>query len=153
MDLVVVFALFVFMLALLCFCVATVFSANKDLYNNYKRVPYPSTTRRNYIASCSSPVSQHVLSFGDRWLSMSTVFTKRERTTGNACTWLLHQSVNLIPLIRLSSAHSLRLISETREHSPQFFNVLYLTKNLLVIKTVVHLLLLLHCRCIHVLYL
>ena len=32
MDLVVVFALFVFMLALLCFCVATVFSANKDLY-------------------------------------------------------------------------------------------------------------------------
>ena len=31
MDLVVVFALFVFMLALLCFCVATVFSANKDL--------------------------------------------------------------------------------------------------------------------------
>jgi len=33
MDLVVVFALFVFMLALLCFCVATVFSVNKDLYN------------------------------------------------------------------------------------------------------------------------
>ena len=33
MDLVVVFALFVFMLALLCFCVATVFSANKDLRN------------------------------------------------------------------------------------------------------------------------
>ena len=32
MDLVVVFALFVFMLALLCFCVATVFSVNKDLY-------------------------------------------------------------------------------------------------------------------------
>ena len=32
MDLVVVFALFVFMLALLCFCVATVFSTNKDLY-------------------------------------------------------------------------------------------------------------------------
>jgi len=31
-DLVVVFALFVFMLALLCFCVATVFSENKDLY-------------------------------------------------------------------------------------------------------------------------
>jgi len=34
MDLVVVFALFVFMLALLCFSVvATVFSVNKDLYN------------------------------------------------------------------------------------------------------------------------
>jgi len=33
MDLVAVFALFVFMLALLCFCVATVFfSVNKDLY-------------------------------------------------------------------------------------------------------------------------
>ena len=31
-DLVVVFALFVFMLALLCFCVAIVFSENKDLY-------------------------------------------------------------------------------------------------------------------------
>ena len=31
-DLVVVFALFVFMLALLCFCVATAFSMNKDLY-------------------------------------------------------------------------------------------------------------------------
>ena len=30
MDLVVVFASFVFMLALLCFCVATVFSVNKD---------------------------------------------------------------------------------------------------------------------------
>jgi len=33
MDLVVVFASFVFMLALLCFCVAAVFSVNKDLYN------------------------------------------------------------------------------------------------------------------------
>jgi len=33
MDLIVVFALFVFMLALLCFCVATVFSLTKDLYN------------------------------------------------------------------------------------------------------------------------
>ena len=33
MDLIVVFALFVFMLALLCFCVANVFSVNKDLYN------------------------------------------------------------------------------------------------------------------------
>jgi len=32
-DLVVFFALFVFMLALLCFCVATVFSVNKDLYS------------------------------------------------------------------------------------------------------------------------
>jgi len=32
MDLVVVFALFVFMLALLCFCVATVFLVNKYLY-------------------------------------------------------------------------------------------------------------------------
>jgi len=32
MDLVVVFALFVFMLALLCFCVAAVFTVNKDLY-------------------------------------------------------------------------------------------------------------------------
>jgi len=31
-DWVVVFALFVFMLALLCFCVATAFSMNKDLY-------------------------------------------------------------------------------------------------------------------------
>jgi len=31
-DLIVVFALFVFMLALLCFCVATIFSVNKDLY-------------------------------------------------------------------------------------------------------------------------
>ena len=31
-NLVVVFALFVFMLALLCFCVATVFSVNRDLY-------------------------------------------------------------------------------------------------------------------------
>jgi len=40
MDLVVVFALFVFMLALLCFCVATVFSVNKDLY----KMPYDKTT-------------------------------------------------------------------------------------------------------------
>jgi len=32
MGLVVVFASFVFMLALLCFCVATVFSVTKDLY-------------------------------------------------------------------------------------------------------------------------
>ena len=32
MDLVVVFALFVFMLVLLCFCVATVLLVNKDLY-------------------------------------------------------------------------------------------------------------------------
>jgi len=32
MDLVVVFALIVFMLVLLCFCVAAVFSVNKDLY-------------------------------------------------------------------------------------------------------------------------
>ena len=32
MDLVAVFALFVFMLALLCFYVATVFSVNKYLY-------------------------------------------------------------------------------------------------------------------------
>jgi len=31
-DLVVVFALFVFMLVLVCFCVSTFFSANKDLY-------------------------------------------------------------------------------------------------------------------------
>jgi len=31
MDLVAVFALFVFMLALLCFCVAAVFTVNKDL--------------------------------------------------------------------------------------------------------------------------
>jgi len=31
MDLVVVFALFVFILALLCFHIATVFSVNKDL--------------------------------------------------------------------------------------------------------------------------
>jgi len=31
MDLIVVFALFVFMLALLCFFVATAFSVNKDL--------------------------------------------------------------------------------------------------------------------------
>jgi len=43
MDLVAVFALFAFMLALLCFCVAAVFSVNKDLY--YKkmlrgRMPY-----------------------------------------------------------------------------------------------------------------
>jgi len=34
MVLVVVFALFVFMLETVCFCVAAVFSANKDLYNN-----------------------------------------------------------------------------------------------------------------------
>jgi len=34
MVLVVVFALFVFMLETVCFCVATAFSANKDLYNN-----------------------------------------------------------------------------------------------------------------------
>jgi len=33
MDLVAVFALVVFMLALLCFCVATVLLVNKDLYN------------------------------------------------------------------------------------------------------------------------
>jgi len=32
MDLVVVFALFVFMLVLLCFCVATNFLVNNDLY-------------------------------------------------------------------------------------------------------------------------
>jgi len=32
MDLVIVFALFVFMFALLCFFDATVFSVNKDLY-------------------------------------------------------------------------------------------------------------------------
>jgi len=34
MDLVVVFALFVFMLALLCFLDATVFSVNKNLHYN-----------------------------------------------------------------------------------------------------------------------
>jgi len=34
MDLIVVFALFVFMLALLYFCVATIFSVNKDLYKD-----------------------------------------------------------------------------------------------------------------------
>jgi len=34
MDLVKFFALFVFMLTLLCFCVAAVFSVNKDLYEN-----------------------------------------------------------------------------------------------------------------------
>ena len=38
-DLVVVFALFVFMLVLLCFCVATVFfSVSKDLYKTNERV-------------------------------------------------------------------------------------------------------------------
>jgi len=37
MDLVVVFALFVFMLALLCFGVATVFSVNKDLSYKIQR--------------------------------------------------------------------------------------------------------------------
>ena len=42
-DLVVVFRLFVglFMLALLSFCVATVFSVNKDSYN-YSRCPLPA---------------------------------------------------------------------------------------------------------------
>jgi len=34
MDLIVVFALFVFMLALLYFCVATIFSVNKELYKD-----------------------------------------------------------------------------------------------------------------------
>ena len=34
MVLVAVFALFVFMLALLCSCVAAAFSVNEDLYNN-----------------------------------------------------------------------------------------------------------------------
>jgi len=37
MDLIVVFCIvsfFVFMFALLCFCVATEFSVNKDLYNS-----------------------------------------------------------------------------------------------------------------------
>ena len=38
MDLVVVFALFVFMLALLFFCVAAVFSVNKDLYKSKSRM-------------------------------------------------------------------------------------------------------------------
>jgi len=37
MDLVVVFALFVFMPAQLCFFDATVFSVNKDLYNTDKQ--------------------------------------------------------------------------------------------------------------------
>jgi len=35
MVLVVVFSLLVFMLALLCFCVATVFSVNEDLYKSF----------------------------------------------------------------------------------------------------------------------
>jgi len=38
MDLIVVFCiLFIFMLLLYCFCVATEFSANKDLYEKVKR--------------------------------------------------------------------------------------------------------------------
>jgi len=42
MDLIVVFCiLFVFMLVLYCFCVATEFSVNKDLYNRpHLRTPY-----------------------------------------------------------------------------------------------------------------
>jgi len=36
MDLVAVFALFVFMLSLLCFCVLPFSSVNKDLYNIYR---------------------------------------------------------------------------------------------------------------------
>ena len=38
MDLIVVFCiLFIFMLLLYCFCVATEFSVNKDLYKKVKR--------------------------------------------------------------------------------------------------------------------
>ena len=40
MDLIVVFALFVFMLPLLCFCVAAVFSVNKDLYKSKSRMHF-----------------------------------------------------------------------------------------------------------------
>ena len=44
MDLIVVFCiLFVFMLVLYCFCVATEFSANKDLY--YTRTDKPLSVR------------------------------------------------------------------------------------------------------------
>jgi len=46
MALVVVFALFVFMLALLCSCVATAFSVNEDLYNN-------NTIHTGSIFACS----------------------------------------------------------------------------------------------------
>jgi len=47
-DLVVVFALFVFMLVLLCFCVATVFSVDrpKDLYESCM------ASSRGQIISC-----------------------------------------------------------------------------------------------------
>jgi len=51
-DLVVVFALFVFMLVLLCFCVATVFSVNKDLciiqyaFHNLQQLGRPSVAIR-----------------------------------------------------------------------------------------------------------
>jgi len=41
-DLVVVFAFFVFMLVLLCFCVATVFSVNEDINYFGEVVLHPS---------------------------------------------------------------------------------------------------------------
>ena len=55
MDSVVVFALFVFMLALLCFCVATVFAVNKHLYfcsNDSNRTSLTVANRRTRNDSC-----------------------------------------------------------------------------------------------------
>jgi len=58
-DLVVVFALFVFMLALLCLCVATVFSVNKDLY-----VLWSSIFSAPSLARCSGPATAHAAGLG-----------------------------------------------------------------------------------------
>jgi len=52
MDLVAVFALFVFMLALLCFSVAAVFSANKDLYKNPRLSPEASAVADGPTRRC-----------------------------------------------------------------------------------------------------
>ena len=69
MDLVVVFALFVFIstfirqnrLALLCFCVATVFSVNKDVYN----ISYAAVIHCLPKSSCSN--IYRVLDIGPIW--------------------------------------------------------------------------------------
>ena len=59
MDLIVVFCiLFVFMLVLYCFCVATEFSVNKDLYKStqLKRCSMIEMCWNKYEVSVASPV-------------------------------------------------------------------------------------------------
>ena len=52
MDLVAVFALFVFMLMLLCFCVLPFFSVNKDLYNISETIQYRQRNTQIICFSC-----------------------------------------------------------------------------------------------------